>query len=274
MLRLITGLALMAAFILVVRAPPAAMAAGVALVIASATGECYRMLEHFGARPFKWIGIASSLAVVWVFWRSSVANGGVAFGMELPFVAATIVTLVVAMARRPDPPTMLDAARGTLFPVAFVGLPLAYLIPLRYAAEVRDGALLWLLFVVVFFGDTAAFYVGSRIGRTRLAPNLSPKKSLEGAIGGLVAGLGGALVVRAVLLPELPLPHLVVLGLLLASAGILGDLAESLVKRATGFKDSSSLLPGHGGVLDRVDSLLFSGPILYYYWVMIVQGRL
>jgi phosphatidate cytidylyltransferase len=94
---------------------------------------------------------------------------------------------------------------------------------------------------------------------------LSPKKTWEGALGGVAASVGGALLAHVWFYQRLPIPHAIVLGILLGVAGILGDLAESMVKRAAGVKDSARTLPGHGGFLDRTDSLLFSAPVLYYY---------
>jgi phosphatidate cytidylyltransferase len=105
-----------------------------------------------------------------------------------------------------------------------------------------------------------------------MAPVVSPKKTWEGAAGGVLGSVAGALVAHAWFFNRLPVGHAVALGVLLCGAGILGDLAESMLKRAAGVKDSSALLPGHGGVLDRVDSLLVAAPVLYYYWGVFLAG--
>jgi phosphatidate cytidylyltransferase len=131
--------------------------------------------------------------------------------------------------------------------------------------------LLLLVLVCVIFTDVAAYYVGSNLGRHALAPRLSPKKSWEGAVGGLLASVGGAVLAHLWFFQRLPLGHAIALGLILGVAAIMGDLAESLVKRAAGVKDSSSLIPGHGGLLDRADSLLFAGPLLYYYYLWFLK---
>ena len=107
-----------------------------------------------------------------------------------------------------------------------------------------------------------------------MAPRLSPNKSWEGAIGGLAAAIGGGLLAHFWFFQRLPLVHAVVLGLLLGSAGIVGDLVESMIKRAAGAKDSSRLLPGHGGIMDRLDSLMFASPVLYYYYLVVLEGSL
>ena len=100
-----------------------------------------------------------------------------------------------------------------------------------------------------------------------MAPKISPGKSIEGAVAGLVGGALGALAVRELGLPDLPLLHTLILGVSVAALGIVGDLDESLLKRWAGVKDSGTLFPGHGGMLDRLDSLLFGAPVLYYYFL-------
>jgi len=236
-------------------------------ILGLACWECYGMLEAKGQRPFKWLGIGAGLAIGWSFT-------GLAPLVDplIPIVLLSIVAVVLAMWRRSDPAAMLETSVSTVFPVIFVGLALAYIIGLR-AMPGEDGQdLLLLLCFSVMMADTFAFYVGSTLGRHRMAPRLSPKKSWEGAVGGLVGSVGAAVIAHLWFYQRLPLGHAVVLGLILGAAGILGDLAESMLKRASGVKDSSRLLPGHGGFLDRTDSLLFAGPILYYYYRHFLMG--
>jgi len=121
----------------------------------------------------------------------------------------------------------------------------------------------WVLLVLVatWFADSGAYFTGRAIGKTKLAPKISPGKTVEGAVGGLVAAIGGSILVRTLLLPgQLPLVDAAVVGILGGILGPLGDLVESLLKRSFGAKDSGKLLPGHGGMLDRVDALLFVAP--------------
>jgi phosphatidate cytidylyltransferase len=127
----------------------------------------------------------------------------------------------------------------------------------------------FLLFAIIMAADASAYFVGRALGRRRLAPSISPSKTVEGALGGLGGGVLGALAVRHFGLPGLPLLHAVGLGVFVAAMGIVGDLVESLLKRWAGVKDSGRLFPGHGGMLDRIDSLLFGAPALYYYFVYI-----
>ena len=123
-----------------------------------------------------------------------------------------------------------------------------------------------MLLATVMASDTVAFFVGSAMGKRKLAPAISPGKTVEGALGGLLGGVAGALAVWAAGLPGVPAWHAAALGAVVAILGMLGDLLESLLKRWAGVKDSGRLLPGHGGMLDRLDSLLFGAPVLYYYF--------
>ena len=129
------------------------------------------------------------------------------------------------------------------------------------------------LFIIVWFGDTGAYFLGSAFGKHKLAPRVSPKKSWEGALGNVLGNLGGAFLMRACVCTEWSLVDVIAIGLLLGLAGQLGDLAESTWKRSAGVKDSNIGLsiPGHGGMLDRVDSLVFAAPVLYAY-VHFVHG--
>jgi phosphatidate cytidylyltransferase len=122
------------------------------------------------------------------------------------------------------------------------------------------------LLATVMASDTVAFFVGSAVGKRKLAPTISPGKTVEGALGGLLGGVGGALAVWAAGLPGVPAWHAGLLGAVVALLGMLGDLLESLLKRWAGIKDSGRLFPGHGGMLDRLDSVLFGSPVVYYYF--------
>jgi phosphatidate cytidylyltransferase len=128
------------------------------------------------------------------------------------------------------------------------------------------------LLLVVWLGDSGAYYVGKRFGRHKLSPRISPKKTIEGLIGGMTASVITALVIKFTFFEEMPLHHAVIAGVILSIAGVIGDLAESMWKRSAAVKDSGTLLPGHGGFLDRFDSILFTAPILYCYWTLVVRG--
>jgi phosphatidate cytidylyltransferase len=130
---------------------------------------------------------------------------------------------------------------------------------------------LFLALFTTYATDTNAYFVGKLFGEHKMAPKVSPGKTWEGAFGGICGGLAAAIIVPTILGLELDTGHRILLGLTLPTAAILGDLFESLLKRRLGVKDFSSLVPGHGGVTDRLDSLLFAVPITYYYlhWVVL-----
>ena len=155
-------------------------------------------------------------------------------------------------------------AKGTQF-IVYIPFPLAALILLRGEP---DG-IIWIFFLVliVFLGDAAAFYVGTYFGRHKLHPAISPGKTIEGAIGGLVANLIVAFVFKTVFLPDLSTFLVLVFAPAVGVVGQLGDLFESELKRISGIKDSGNILPGHGGILDRIDALLFAAPLAYFFKV-------
>lgn len=267
MVRVVTGVLLLAVLWAVVfPAPYVVFVLVIALAIAIACWECYGMLATVGEEPFRFLGLAMAWGLVWAF-------SGYATQVEalVPIVLGGGLAFSAAMVLRDGPAKIVQTARGTLFPVILVALPLCYLLRIR-TASVDGKALLTLLFVVVIVSDSMAFYVGSSIGRRRMAPTISPKKSWEGAIAGLVFGAIGAVGIVLFVKLAIPLFLAAFLGFLLAATGILGDLAISALKRSAGVKDTSALLPGHGGLLDRVDSLLFAAPTLYYYYQFVLQG--
>ncbi len=158
------------------------------------------------------------------------------------------------------------AAREISFALlAFLYVPflLMHLVLLR---QTQYG-IQWLLVVmlIVMTNDSAAYYTGSAFGKHRLYPLVSPKKSIEGAVGGLIGSLGGTLVAKFTFFPQLTFSDAVVTAIVVGMFGQAGDLFESLLKRSFGVKDSGTIIPGHGGVLDRLDSILFAAPITYYY---------
>jgi phosphatidate cytidylyltransferase len=150
----------------------------------------------------------------------------------------------------------------TAFGAVYVGFTLNFL----YLLRVGKGPLyLYFFFAIIFIGDTGAYLFGALLGRHRMSPLVSPRKTWEGAVGGLaLAGLAAA-AVQQLILTSVSLPQAVLCGLVTHAVAQLSDPLESLFKRAAGVKDSSNLLPGHGGFLDRVDSLILAGPAFYFY---------
>jgi phosphatidate cytidylyltransferase len=154
----------------------------------------------------------------------------------------------------------LGRVSAAVFPLLYLGLPIGALIAIR---GMRGPEGLFLLMLTVMVSDTAQYYSGRTFGRTPLAPAISPKKTIEGAIGGFVFGILVMAVAGHWWLPNVPWLIRSMLGAAMVALGIAGDLFESMLKRSAGVKDSSALIPGHGGVLDRIDALLFAAPIYY-----------
>ena len=189
------------------------------------------------------------------------------FGLTEILAFATL-TLPAAMLLSPGPfERRLKDLAITAFGVLYVGFALSTIVSTR-ALPAGEWFVLFVA-IVTWAADTGAYYAGTLWGKHLLAPSVSPKKTLEGVGGGLALAVGAAVAACAWFIPQLSLSDAVVLGLLLTVAGLLGDLWESVIKRRVGVKDSGSILPGHGGMLDRLDSLLFTAPTFYYYvtWV-------
>lgn len=185
-------------------------------------------------------------------------------------LVVTILALLVAMLFSSTPTEhRLNDTTITLFGVLYIGLTLSTLVSTR---SLPAGEL-FVLFValVTWASDTGAYYAGTLWGSHLLAPSVSPKKTVEGVLGGMALATGAALLAQAWFLPQLSPLDALVLGVLLTGAGLFGDLCESAIKRSVGVKDSGGILPGHGGMLDRLDSLLFTAPTFYYY-VTFVRG--
>jgi phosphatidate cytidylyltransferase len=193
---------------------------------------------------------------------SCAAVGGGYIPVEVVLMTAVITLGAMAVGSGQPGPAILRDTAASVLPVVYIGLPLGALAATRVVGG-REAVLLLMLTIVV--SDSAQYYTGRAFGRRPLAPSISPKKTMEGAVGGLVFGTAAMLAGGLWVFPG---ADLLVLGLVSASTaalGIVGDLFESLLKRSAGVKDSSTLIPGHGGVLDRIDSWLFAAPLFYVY---------
>ena len=167
----------------------------------------------------------------------------------------------------------LPSSAVAVLATMYVGMLGGSLVRLRH--DFAEGPrLVFFLLIVVWIGDAGAYYVGRRFGKHKLSPRISPKKTVEGLIGGIATSVIAAIVIRFTFLPELKLVHAIVVAIILSSAGVVGDLAESMWKRSAEVKDSGTLIPGHGGFLDRFDSIFFTAPILYLYWAFMHKGAM
>ena len=207
-------------------------------------------------------------------YGASLSRGVTVVGVAATAVAVAFdVTLVVLMAAgltigivslatgRRGSQMLLDVA-SSLFPLLYLGLPIGALVAVHKFAG-REAVVLLLATIMV--SDTAQYYGGRWLGRTPLAPAISPKKTVEGALFGLAAGVALMLVIATPGLDRSTVPQRALLGVALVGLGIAGDLFESQLKRGAGVKDASVLIPGHGGMLDRIDSLLFAAPGFYLF---------
>jgi phosphatidate cytidylyltransferase len=172
---------------------------------------------------------------------------------------------------RKDLETSLPSSAIAVLATTYVGMLGGSLIRLRN--DFPEGSkLVFFLLLVVWLGDSGAYYVGKTFGKHKLSPRISPKKTVEGLAGGIAASVITAVIIHFTFFRSFPLLHAIVAGVILSFAGVVGDLAESMWKRSAAVKDSGTLIPGHGGFLDRFDSIFFTAPILYCYWTLIVHG--
>lgn len=252
-------MALPAILLALVAGPPWLAVAIVALALAVGHLEFQALVAARGVRPMRLVGALVATAL----FLDVVAPGWLA----VPLVPlGALLLLTVTLSRGADPESV-GASAATLLGAAYLGALGGTMAALRLQAPLEQGGhRLVLLLGILVVADSAAFFVGTAIGRRRLLPLVSPGKSVEGALGGLAGGVAGAFAVRQLVLPELSAWHSAALGLAVAAMGIVGDLGESQLKRWAGVKDSGRLFPGHGGMLDRLDSLLFGAPVLYYYF--------
>jgi phosphatidate cytidylyltransferase len=182
------------------------------------------------------------------------------------FVALTLGTLIAATLRGAPFDKIIASSGATILGVLYVVFLAGYLVAIRVGfEELLSAHLLSFFFLVLMGADTGAYYVGRAIGKHKLAPTLSPGKTWEGVVGGVVTGLAFATLAHFWFFKELPLKWTLLLAAVMTVMGILGDLTESALKRGAGAKDAAKLLPGHGGALDRLDSLLFNAPLIYYF---------
>jgi len=239
------------------------MAVGLGILAAGAVWECGRMFTSRGDRFLMTTAMLGAAALPFVAWETG--PKGAALLLTLVFLAmAAMAALRIPPDQGPFRATALSF--GACF---YVGGLLSYAMLLRetLTTDQRLGTALFLLPVgITWLADTAAYFAGRAFGKRPLAPIISPNKTMEGGLAGLLAGPIGALLLARIAIPEvysLGVARVALVGTLVAGAAILGDLVESAIKRECGVKDSSGLLPGHGGLLDRMDSLLWAIPVAY-----------
>jgi phosphatidate cytidylyltransferase len=191
--------------------------------------------------------------------------------VELGMFAALLIIPAWYVVARKDLESSLPSSAIAVLATTYVGMLGGSLIRLRN--DFPEGSkLVFFLLLVVWLGDSGAYYVGKTFGKHKLSPRISPKKTVEGLAGGIAASIITAVIIHFTFFEAFPLLHAIIAGVILSFAGVVGDLAESMWKRSAAVKDSGTLIPGHGGFLDRFDSILFTAPILYTYWTLLVRG--
>jgi phosphatidate cytidylyltransferase len=260
MKRILSAAVFLPIFFLLVRRPPIYFTLLIALACLLGLLELYHLASLGGTRCNRPAGCILALGVLFTFYDST-------WSLSSVVVAGITLIPILSLLRKRPFEECLPSDSVTVFGALFLSTLLGYLVGLRKLGDELGGDLIFFLFLVVWSGDAAAYYVGSATGRHPLSPRVSPKKTVEGAVGGILGSLLAALLARAWFFHQLRTQDCWILGLLLSLCGILGDLVESMWKRGAGAKDSAALVPGHGGILDRCDSLLFGGPILYYYFL-------
>lgn len=219
--------------------------------------EFYNLAWRNGLRPQRALGVGMALLVSLTFFVRSIPLDAALFGGLLVAGFYFVIT-INSLEKLPHfPASFAITAVGMLY----VSFPLNFLYRIRTEMGPFD---LYFLFAVIFLGDTGAFFIGKLFGRNKMTPVASPNKTWEGSAGGFLFAVGGAVLARSILLPAIPLGTAVLTALVVHAAAQASDPLESLFKRAVGVKDSSNALPGHGGFLDRIDSLILAGPLFYF----------
>jgi phosphatidate cytidylyltransferase len=260
--RVVSGAVLLAIAVAVVWfAPPLVFLIVAEILLAIACYELAGLTAASGlAIPFA----ASSFAAVLTcasFTGLGIA-GWSAISLDVVLLASVLLMGVVALLGWRGGHDALTRMGVGLLPALYLGLPIGSMVAVR---ESRGREALFLMMLTVVVSDIAQYYAGRALGKRPLAPAISPKKTIEGAFGGYVSGAAFLAVLGAWWLPAVPLAVRVVLGVAVVTFGIAGDLFESMLKRGARVKDSSAIIPGHGGVLDRIDALLFAAPVYYVF---------
>jgi phosphatidate cytidylyltransferase len=240
--------------------PPIAFTSIVALAGGLSLYELYRLCVPPSPQPLAMgIGLIGCVALIVAPHDPHL--------MQPSLLAALVAVLSIPLLAKMPLHESLKEAAITMSGLLYIGLTLSYLVTIRLLPQ--GEWLLFFLLLVTWAGDTGAYYVGTLCGQHAIAPRISPKKTIEGLVGGLLGALMIAYLARWWFLSDFSAVDCIVLAILLTLTGLWGDLAESAIKRSVGIKDSGGLLPGHGGMLDRLDSLLFAGPAFYYYVTLI-----
>jgi phosphatidate cytidylyltransferase len=225
-------------------------------------------MTHAGDRASQWIGVALSALASLVLY---------AFGRDPRVLVTLLVTIpmcgpLVTLLRLGDMSTAAMRVFAMAFGPLFVAISLTLLGVMRRDFGDEGPGLCVMSLMFAWFGDTGGYFAGRYLGKRKLYEAVSPKKTVAGSIGGLVGSVIGALLASFWYLRSVPIQHSIPLALVAGALGQAGDLGESLIKRSTGVKDSGAIVPGHGGILDRVDALILTTVIVYVYAIWVLHG--
>jgi phosphatidate cytidylyltransferase len=266
--RTITGIILVALLIATVfYFPIPVVAVVIALLIGSGIWEFYNLTENKGLRPYKYYGIIAGafLSVgVYLIEAKSIPFNSSEFQLIVLFLI--LVTVLIKCACKKDGSSVIINTSVTMLGILYISTMFNFIIKIRYITQ-ADAGKGWVmsLFIITKTSDISAYFVGTKFGRHKLIPRISANKSIEGAIGSIVGSVAVSIILTQFFLKELSVMSGVLLGVLLSLTGQAGDLVESLMKRDAQAKDSGKFVPGLGGVLDFMDSLLFTAPVMYLF---------
>jgi phosphatidate cytidylyltransferase len=238
----------------------------VAVALVVALLEFWLLARKQQVRADPVAGLLGAAALLTIFYFSEPRRPPDLFALMLVLILLTMCSLIVAMLRGAPFERMIASASVTVMGVMYVVLLGGHLIAVRTGfSQQLSKHLLGFFFLVLMGSDSAAYYGGRLFGKHKLAPTISPGKTCEGAIAGMLASLLLAAASHYWFFRELPMKFALPLAAIMNVLGVLGDLTESALKRSVGSKDTAQILPGHGGLLDRIDSLLFNAPLIYYF---------
>jgi phosphatidate cytidylyltransferase len=247
-----------------------------ALAMVAGLFEFYVLAKRRDLKPDAAIGYLAAAALFTVFYFNDPGPSSDLLMMQLIpliLIVFTAATLIAATLRGAPFDKMIASTGATILGVLYVVLLGSHLVAVRTGFnQALSADLLCFFFLVLMGSDTGAYFVGRAFGKRKLAPSISPVKTWEGVAGGLLAGLLMGTIAHFWFFRELPLKLALPLAAVMTVVGILGDLTESALKRSAGAKDTANILPGHGGLLDRLDSLLFNAPVIYYFGRIYFSG--
>jgi len=268
--RIFTGLFLAVLLIgAVLYFPRPIVALIIALLIGSGLWEFYSIVENKGFKPLKICGIVCGVALSVAAYAVACSPYIFLTDKMINFILLIVVLFsLVKYAFKKDGTSVIVNSAVTIAGILYVSFLFTFIIKIRFLPDVEAGRWLVLaMFIITKMSDIFAYFVGIKLGKHKLIPRISAGKSIEGSVAGVAGSVITSILLRNTLLGGMGLGYAIILGVLLSVAGQIGDLIESLIKRDGNVKDSGTFVPGLGGILDFMDSLLFAGPVMYFFLI-------